>query len=103
MAASPAQTSPTQAELVSADLQRILHVEVLLVVKLAQRRMKIGQVAKLNVGAIIELGKRSDEPLELVINSHVIGWGQAVTVGEKMGVQITRIADIRRVIGALGP
>jgi len=64
--------------------------------------MTLGQVARLNVGETIELGKRCDEPLDLVVNGQIIGHGRAVTVGGKIGLRLTAVADIRQIIRALG-
>ena len=63
---------PTQAE-----LQRILRLEVPVIVRLAERKLNMNEVMRLGVGAIIEFFKASDEPLELLINNKVIGAGAA--------------------------
>ena len=88
---------PTQAE-----LQRILRLEVPVIVRLAERKLNMNEVMRLGVGAIIEFFKASDEPLELLINNKVIGAGEAVKVGENFGLRITQIGDIKLVIMSLG-
>ena len=57
---------------------------------------------RLGNGAIIEFFKRSDEPLELLINNKPIGSGEAVKVGENFGLKITHIGDVKAVIRSLG-
>jgi flagellar motor switch/type III secretory pathway protein FliN len=69
--------SPSQGE-----LRRILHLEVPVIVKLAERKLSFAEVLRLGAGAIIEFSKSSDEPLELMINNKSIGFGDAVKVGE---------------------
>ena len=39
-------------------------------------------------GAIIELPKLADEPLEIMVGRKTIGYGRAVKVGENFGVSI---------------
>ena len=94
----PAAAKPTTP----AELQRILKLEVPVIVKLAERRLMLSEVMRLGTGAIIEFFKSSDEPLELLINNKVIGVGETVKVGENFGLRITQIGDLRQVIKSLG-
>ncbi|MGF1634417.1 MAG: FliM/FliN family flagellar motor switch protein [Phycisphaerae bacterium] len=84
-----------------ADLNRILSIEVPVIVKLAERRLKLSEVMRLGTGAIIEFEKDSEEPLQLLINNKTIGIGEAVKVGENFGIRITQIGELRDVIEAL--
>jgi len=91
-------TQPKQAE-----LQRILRMQVPVIVKLAERRLPVSEVMRLGVGAIIEFIKSSEEPLELMINNKVIAIGEAVKVGENFGLRIRQVGDAKTLIAALGP
>ena len=93
----PAPPAPTPTE-----LQRILRLEVPVIVKLAERRLMLSEVMRLGTGAIIEFFKSSDEPLELLINNKVIGVGETVKVGENFGLRITQVGDLKQVIKSLG-
>src|SRR5437763_13648847 len=84
------------------DLRRILRLQVPVIVKLAERKLTLGEVMRLGAGAIIEFSKSSDEPLELLINNKPIGVGDAVKVGENFGLKITQIGDVRQIIRSLG-
>jgi flagellar motor switch protein FliN/FliY len=94
-AAMPPAPSPV-------DLKRILRLEVPVIVKLAERKLTLGEVMRLGAGAIIEFSKSSDEPLELLVNNKAIGVGDAVKVGENFGLKITQIGDVREIIRSLG-
>lgn len=85
------------------DLKRILHLEVPVIVKLAERRLTLSEVMRLGVGAIIEFSKSSEESMELLINNKPIALGEAVKVGENFGLRISQIGDVRELIAALGP
>ena len=85
----------------SGELQRILHLSVPIIVKLAERKLNVNEVMRLGNGAIIEFFKSSDTPLELLINNKVIGLGEAVKVGENFGLRLTQIGDIKQVVEAL--
>lgn len=84
------------------DLSRILQLEVPVIVKLAERKILLSEVLRLGTGAIIEFFKRSDEPLELLINNKTIGVGETVKVGENFGLRITQIGDVKQLIEAMG-
>jgi len=84
------------------ELQRILRMQVPVIVRLAERKLNMSEVLRLGVGAIIEFSKSSDEPLELLINNKPIALGVTVKVGENFGLQITQIGDVKSVIRSMG-
>jgi flagellar motor switch protein FliN/FliY len=84
------------------ELQRIMRLEVPVIVKLAERKLTLAEVMRLGPGAIIEFSKSSDEPLELLINNKTIGLGDAVKVGENFGLKINQVGDVKEVIRSLG-
>ena len=86
----------------SSELQRILKLEVPVIVKLAERKLNLSEVMRLGVGAIIEFVKSNDEPLQLLINNKPIGVGEAVKVGENFGLRITQVGDLKQIVQALG-
>lgn len=97
---TPRHTPPDPAA--EGDIGRILRLEVPVIVRLAERRLLLSEVMRLGTGAIIEFFKRSDEPLELLVNNKPIGVGETVKVGENFGLRITQIGDVKQVIQALG-
>ena len=94
---TPCSPAPSQQE-----LQRILHLSVPVIVKLAERKLSLSEVLRLGNGAIIEFFKSSEEPLELLINNKTIAMGETVKVGENFGLRITQMGDVRAVIRSMG-
>lgn len=94
-------SDPSQLAGQATELHRILRMQVPVIVKLAERRLSVSEVMRLGVGAIIEFSKRSDEPLELLINNKAIAAGEAVKIGENFGLRVTTIGDIRDMIQSL--
>lgn len=86
----------------ATDLKSILRLEVPVIVQIATRTMKVGEVAKLTPGAIVELPKLADEDLDVLISNRLIGTGTAVKVGENFGIRITAVGDQRERVEALG-
>jgi flagellar motor switch protein FliN/FliY len=95
-------TPPTAPAPKSSELSRILRLEVPIIVKLAERKLNVNEVMRLGAGAIIEFFKNSEEPLLLMVNNKVIGFGEAVKVGENFGLRITQIGDVRQIVNSLG-
>jgi len=83
-------------------IQRVLKLDVPVVVRLAQRTMLIGDVLDVSVGTIIEFDKPFDAELDLLVNNRLIGSGQAVKVGEKFGLRVINIGGLKDRIDALG-
>lgn len=87
----------------SDDLGPILRLRVPLIVRLSERKMKLREVLALAPGAIIELPKHADDPLDLLVNNVRIGGGTAVKVGENFGLRIEWVGDQASRVRALGP
>ena len=84
-----------------ADLRSILSLEVPIIVLLGERKMTTAEVVSLIPGAIIELTKKVDEELTLLVNNRPLATGTAVKVGENFGIKITFIGDLRDRISAM--
>ena len=85
------------------SVDRILRIEVPIVVLLGEKAMRLSEVLALQPGMIIELPKRADSELDLHVNNTHIGTGLAVKVGENFGIRLTYIGDLQSRIAALGP
>ncbi len=83
------------------ELRRIVHLEVPVIVQLAERKMNMAEVLSLNVGSVIEFEKQFDAELKLIVTDRQVGLGHAVKVGENFGLRITRIGTIYETIQAL--
>ncbi len=85
----------------ASDLSAILKLEVPVIVRLGDRMMTTHDVISLVPGSIIELTKKADEELDLLVNNKQIGLGSAVKVGENFGIRISYIGDVRARIEAM--
>jgi flagellar motor switch protein FliN len=66
-------------------------VEVEITLEIGRRRMKIADVLRLAPGQHIELSKAAGEPIDIYVNSRLLGRGEAVVVGDRYGVRITEL------------
>ncbi|MEM6332758.1 MAG: FliM/FliN family flagellar motor switch protein [Planctomycetota bacterium] len=85
-----------------SDLRKILDLSVPVIVTIGQRRMSVDDVLALGPGAILELEKSNEEPLELRINNKIMGKGSAVKLGENFGIRIEQIDSKADRVEALG-
>jgi flagellar motor switch protein FliN/FliY len=54
--------------------------------------MPLGAIAELGPGSLIDIGRSTDEPVDLLIGERLIARGEVVVVGGNYGVRITEIA-----------
>ncbi|MCA9251396.1 MAG: FliM/FliN family flagellar motor C-terminal domain-containing protein [Phycisphaerae bacterium] len=86
----------------SPELRKLFHLQVPIIVHLAERTMPMREVLELGAGSIIEFSRSSDAELDLVVGNRHIGKGQAVKVGENFGLRITEIGPLEARIRAMG-
>lgn len=98
-APGPAASAPLGR---GSDYQRLLAIEVPVIVQLGMRRLTVGEVMRLAVGAIVEFGKSAEEEMDLLVNNKAVGKGHAVKVGENFGIKITNIGSVKETIRKLG-
>ena len=84
------------------EVHRLLAIEVPVIVQLGMRRLTVGEVMRLGVGAIVEFNKSAEEELDLLANNKAIGKGHAVKVGENFGIKISVIGSVKETIRKLG-
>ena len=86
----------------SPELRKLFHLQVPIIVHLADRTMPMSEVLELGAGSIIEFTRSSDAELDLVVGNRYVGKGQAVKVGENFGLRITDLGPIEERIKAMG-
>lgn len=90
MAASIAQ--PTS----DSRLEAVLEVDLPLVVRFGRAVMPLRSVAELSPGAVVDMGRTPDEPVELLVGERLVARGEVVIVGGNYGVRITELTSGRR-------
>ena len=83
---------------------RLLNLPVDVVVTLAEKRIDVGQLLAISPGSMIAFDKPCEELLDLYVNNHLHARGEAVKIGEKFGLKISRIGvEEQRVSPVLPP
>ena len=86
----------------NANLPHLLKLRVPVVVRLADKKMDVKAISNMMVGTIIEFNKPANDELELMIRNKSIGYGVAVKAGDRYGLRITSLCDVREAIAAMG-
>ena len=77
---------PTEEEVVYD-----INVEVTAVLGVAT--LLVNQLLKLGRGAVVELGQRVGDPIDLRINNRLIGRGEVVVVEDRLAISITEMVQ----------
>jgi len=73
------------------NLDLILDFEVPVSVRFGKREMTLGDILKLGSGALIELDKSADEPVELLVNQSLLAKGEVVVADGRYAIRITQV------------
>jgi flagellar motor switch protein FliN/FliY len=77
-------------------LEAVLEVDLPLVVRFGRAVMPLRSVAELSPGAVVDMGRTPDEPVELLVGERLVARGEVVIVGGNYGVRITELTSGRR-------
>ncbi|MBA4016886.1 MAG: hypothetical protein C0483_06845 [Pirellula sp.] len=69
----------------------LLRIQVPVMVTLASKKHQVSTILEIGPGTILQFKKSCDQLLELEVNGHAIGVGEAVKVGEKFGLRVTSL------------
>lgn len=96
--APPPQAGPRAPKKLPAgtgdvNLDLLMDVDLEVTLRFGQRQMLLGDVLKLTAGSVVELDQEVKDPVELLVGSKVIAWGEVVTVDGSYGLRITGLAS----------
>jgi flagellar motor switch protein FliN/FliY len=81
----------TQPVAPDAGLEMVMDIEVPITIRFGTRQMVLDEILKLDQGAIVELDRMADEPVELLVSGRVLAKGEVVVVEGNYAVRITEI------------
>jgi flagellar motor switch protein FliN/FliY len=77
------------------NIALIMDVKLPVRVRIGKKRMLLKDVLNMDIGSVIELNQLANDPLEILVDNHVIAQGEVVIVDGNFGVQITSIGTRR--------
>ncbi|MBL0709116.1 MAG: flagellar motor switch protein FliY [Sulfurimonas sp.] len=77
------------------NISLIMDVKLPVRVRIGKKKMLLKDVLNMDIGSVIELNQLANDPLEILVDNHVIAQGEVVIVDGNFGVQITSIGTKR--------
>ena len=75
------------------NISLIMDVKLPVKVRIGKKKMLLKDVLNMDIGSVIELNQLANDPLEILVDNHVIAEGEVVIVDGNFGVQITTIGS----------
>jgi len=79
------------ADSLSNYTKNLLRIKVPVMVTLARKKQRVSSIVELGPGTILQFQKPCDQLLEIEVNGHEIGQGEAVKVGDKFGLRVSNL------------
>lgn len=83
------------------NISLIMDVKLPVRVRIGKKRMLLKDVLNMDIGSVIELNQLANDPLEILVDNHVIALGEVVIVDGNFGVQVTSIGTKRERLNQL--
>jgi flagellar motor switch protein FliN len=87
------QTYPEGTPVEESNLGLVLDVELNVLLRFGQRQLSLREVLDLKCGSVVELDRRVDEPVELLLDGRVIARGEAAIVDGNYGLRVTEVVQ----------
>jgi flagellar motor switch protein FliN/FliY len=84
MADTTSTNEPTNFDL-------LLDIPLEVTVEIGRTRLALRELLQLGPGAVVELGRPTGEPFDVLVNGKPIARGEAVLVNERFGVRLTEV------------
>jgi flagellar motor switch protein FliN len=75
------------------NISLIMDVKLPVKVRIGTKKMLLKDVLNMDIGSVIELNQLANDPLDILVDNHVIAQGEVVIVDGNFGVQITTIGS----------
>ena len=75
----------------SNKLNLVMDVELNVMLRFGQRQMLLRDILDLKMGSIVELDRKVEEPVELLLDGTVFARGEAVIIDGNYGLRITEV------------
>jgi flagellar motor switch protein FliN len=77
------------------NISLIMDVKLPVRVRIGKKKMLLKDVLSMDVGSVVELDQLAGDPLDILVDDHVIAQGEVVIVDGNFGIQITTIGTKR--------
>ncbi|MDL2275268.1 flagellar motor switch protein FliN [Desulfosarcina sp. OttesenSCG-928-G10] len=103
--AQPKTDAKTDSAEIAANresLDFLLDISLEITIELGRTRMLINDLLKLGQGSVIEIAKKTGEPVEVMANNRLIARGDVVTLNQNYGIRLTEVISPMERVEKLG-
>ncbi len=94
--ASPAAAKPAaDSEKSTATLDVLMDVQLAMTMRFGARRMLLREVLDLNPGSVIELDRKVQEPVDLLLDGRLVARGEVVVIEGNYGLRVTDVSPLQ--------
>ena len=79
----------------------LLSIPVSVIVKLAEKKIELGQLMVMGPGTIVTFEKSCEDLLDLYVNNQLYCRGEAVKIGEKFGIKVNEVGSMEERVSAV--
>ncbi|QFR49726.1 flagellar motor switch protein FliY [Sulfurimonas lithotrophica] len=73
------------------NISLIMDVKLPVRVRIGKKKMLLKDVLNMDIGSVVELNQLANDPLDILVDNHIIAQGEVVIVDGNFGIQITTI------------
>ncbi len=99
--AIPAPSARVEELLRQGNLELLMDVELGVMLRFGRRQTTLHEVLDLATGAVLELDREIQEPVDLVLNGRIIARGEVVVVDGNYGLRVTEVASPQQRVNSL--
>ncbi len=98
----PSEVSPRIEELLrQGNLELLMDVELAVMLRFGSRQATLREILDLATGAVLELDREIQQPVDLVLNGRVIARGEVVVVDGNYGLRVMEVASPQQRVNSL--
>lgn len=83
------------------NLDLLLDVELGVTLRFGERRLLLREILELSSGAVVELDRQVHEPVDLLVDNHLVARGEVVIVGGNYGIRVTEVASAAQRVASI--
>ncbi len=77
----------------SVKIDRLMDVELEVALRFGGKRMLLGEILELGPGSVVELDRRVQEPIDLLLDGRLLARGEVVVVDGNYGIRVTEVTE----------
>jgi flagellar motor switch protein FliN/FliY len=75
------------------NLKLLMNVPMSVSIEIGSARRKVKDILDFNQGTVLELDKLADDPVDIIVNGHLIARGDVVVLDDNFAIKVAEIVD----------